>query len=100
MVDIDGYFSYSKIITVIANGNCGTSLKLKLSPNPGKDFIIVEGIVKENHLSIINAAGTLMSSIEATGNTQQINISKFAKGIYLLRIKSAYGSLHSIKFEK
>lgn len=100
MVDKDGSFSYSKIITVIANGNCGTGLKLKLSPNPAKDFVNIEGLVKGNHLSILNAAGIALVSLEATGNTQRINISKFAKGIYTLRVKAADGSLRTVKFVK
>ena len=100
MVDADGNYTFSKTIAVIANGNCSNSLQVKVNPNPAKDFIIVEGVLSGNQLSLLNAAGILVSSIKAAGSTQRIDISKFAKGIYMLRIEAADGSIQTVKVVK
>ena len=100
MVDAEGNYTFSETISVTVNGNCGNSLQVKVSPNPARDFINVEGLANGSQLSLLNAAGILVSSIKATGNTQRINISKFAHGIYMLRVEAADGSIQTVKVVK
>ena len=100
MVDADGHYKYSKILTVTAEGNCASPVQLTVSPNPASDFITVAGLVTGSHISLINAAGTRLTGIEATSSSQRIDISAFAKGIYILRIEATDGSIHIVKFIK
>ena len=101
MADADGHYVYSKILTVTANDNCNSSLQPTVSPNPANDFITVAGLVKGCHVSLINAAGTRLTGIEATSSSSQwIDISKFAKGVYVLHIEATDGSIQTVKFIK
>ena len=101
MADADGHYVYSKILTVTANDNCNLFLQPTVSPNPASDFITVAGLVKGSHVSLINAAGTRLTGIEATSSSsQRIDISKFAKGVYVLRIEATDGSIHTVRVIK
>ena len=100
MVDVDGNYTYSKIVAITASANCGTGNWPTVSPNPAIDFVTVAGLVKGQHLSLINAGGVLLNLIEATSSTQQINISTYASGIYMLRVEAADGSIRTLKFVK
>ena len=100
MVDADGHYMYSKILTVTANGNCSSTLKQTVSPNPASDFITVAGLVNGSHLSLINAEGKRLVGIEATSISQRIDISALAKGIYILRIEATDRIIHIVKFIK
>ena len=101
IVDIDGHYTYSKTVAVTTNGNCNTGVALvTVSPNPAKDFITINGVVGGSSVSLINASGIRLVSLQATGSSQRIDISRYAKGIYTLRVEAVDGSVQTIKVVK
>ena len=59
----------------------------KISPNPAQDFIRISGLA---HAKIVltNISGKQVSSQTVTSDNEQINIQRFASGIYILKIIS------------
>lgn len=59
-------------------------------PNPTSDFVQIEGIIASKVL-IYNTLGQLMKTVQGSN---EINVSGFAEGIYLLRITDKNGIIH------
>jgi len=59
----------------------------KISPNPAQDFIRISGLA---HAKIVltNISGKQVLSQTVTSDNEQINIQRFASGIYILKIIS------------
>lgn len=100
MVNTDGHYTYSKIIVIKANENCIVSGQQTVSPNPVNDFVTVKGLVNGDHLTLMNSAGTILSSIEVRSSQQRLNISQYASGVYLLLMETPDGNTHSVKIIK
>ncbi len=81
MVDLDGQTTYSFIIK-IAFGNTS---ELQVFPNPAKNIITVNGLQNKGTIKIISADGKLIKQVSITGISLQIDISKLAKGMYILQ---------------
>lgn len=99
-VDNDGKFIYSSVVTVTGTGACGMSSSVMVSPNPTKNVINIQGLTIGNTISIYGINGQKMTSVIATGTNQSINISSFAKGVYMMRTKAADGTLSNVKVVK
>ena len=100
MVDNDGNYTYSKIIVVIANGNCVVNLQPVVSPNPANNMFTIDGLIKGSSLSLFTSAGIKLADMKATGISQYVDISRYAKGIYMLRIEAIDGSVQTVKVVK
>jgi hypothetical protein len=64
---------------------------LTVYPNPANDFVRIEG-AEAAEVQIFNTLGQLMRTVQ---NTNEINMSDFEEGIYLLRIADAKGGIYS-----
>lgn len=81
MVDIDGKTTYSFIIKIVF----GNTSELQVFPNPAKNIITINGLQSKGTIKIIAADGKLIKQITITGISLQIDISKLAKGMYILQ---------------
>lgn len=100
MVDLDGKFTYSKIVTIDANDNCNATIPLSVKPNPASDVITINGLVKGSILSLINSAGLKLLTTQAIGSSQLINIKQYPNGVYMLRVETANGIIQTLKLVK
>jgi uncharacterized delta-60 repeat protein len=90
MVDLDGSFSYSKVVAVKVNT---AGAPVVIFPNPATDLLHVQtsnmnGVVV---LSIIDAAGKLYKKESGTINASSafsLDISMFSKGLYHLMVET------------
>jgi hypothetical protein len=80
-IDADGKYSYSSIINV-ANEPIGT---LAVYPNPLKDVVTISGAKLGDTITIIDIAGKALQQIKITETQFTIDLSKYSKGIYLLK---------------
>jgi hypothetical protein len=73
---------------------------LTISPNPASDFITVYSSRNTLNLHLYDVAGKRVLLHKLTDGSAQINISKFAKGIYTLVAEKDGLTLESSKIVK
>lgn len=83
MIDVDGTFTYSKIISVAVNSS---EKSFGIYPNPTNNtlYIKLSATNKEGTLQIINAAGRKVKeqTISLSGNTTSVNVKNLPNGVY------------------
>ncbi len=84
MIDLDGSYEYSNIIS--EEVNCISDSKINIYPNPTPDFVMIEGLRIGKKLSIYADNGQLVLSEVVTNNRQQYNLKKFSAGLYTIVI--------------
>ena len=95
MIDRDGVFTYSNIISITNDNRPGT---IAIYPNPAQNYIHVSGAIK--YLQLFDAQGKkLYETGDATGNVD-INISSLSRGIYFVHVKDATGTIQIQKIIK
>lgn len=99
-VDNDSKFTYSPVVAVMPTGACGTGMQVRVSPNPTKDVVNVQGLPTGSTVTMLGINGQQITSIIAAGTNQSINIGSFANGIYVLRILAPDGSVSNVKVIK
>jgi hypothetical protein len=66
-----------------------TTEMIKISPNPCHDWINVEAPeMKDAELKIMDQTGRVIFSMSGFSSSERINVTSFAKGIYLLQLSS------------
>ena len=95
MIDFDGTFEYSKVVSVIA-ANKTQKLNIKAYPNPARHIIAIEPFDTFESMNIYNLQGVLL----VQSNQTEINTSIISSGIYILEVKSKEGDMSRIKFVK
>jgi hypothetical protein len=70
---------------------------IKIFPNPANKNLFIEGLTTKASAEIYDISGKLLLSIPLT--TNQIDISRLAKGLYFIKLSTAEGSMVS-KFVK
>lgn len=90
MVDVDGRFTYSKIVAIKMDGK---TITLQIAPNPAKNILNVQvnGGNENATLQIIDITGRKVKEekINLNGNTSvSIDINNLQKGTYNLVLKS------------
>ncbi len=83
-VDVDGRFTYSDIIKL----NKQTNAALTVYPNPVGDILTISGLKQKGTLLLFNAQGQLLQQQIVTAQTITMNMSSYAKGIYLLQFRA------------
>jgi hypothetical protein len=84
MIDNDGTFSYSNIISLFKKGN----VELTVYPNPAKNYVTITTNNKnENtYLMITDAIGKLVKKMVVMSDTTNVNTSAFLNGMYHIQI--------------
>jgi hypothetical protein len=82
MVDIDGSFKYSYIVSIKSRLN----MNISLSPNPVKNLLMIQHpkVVSDGHIQIINANGQLLKDVRLSANAviSNVDMSGFTSGFY------------------
>jgi hypothetical protein len=96
MVDRDGSFAYSRIVSLTFSDGAGA----QIYPNPASDYLLIKSAEWKSvsKLKIISLNG--QNVFEATGKTltNQIDIRRMDAGIYLLEISRINGQKELKKF--
>ena len=99
MIDINGSFEYSK--NVVINNNCSTGVAIiMVSPNPTTSVVNVSGLSGISHIQIINAQGQKMTNVVTRNSVKEIDLTAYAKGIYIVRVIAADGIMTNISIVK
>ena len=87
MIDVDGKFEFSKIIAMKLD--CSQS-SVFVYPNPVTDILNVNITNSQNNVTadLFDQNGKRMYSGKLISGTNLIDMTKFAKGIYLLTLKN------------
>lgn len=96
LVDKDGRFGYSNIISV----NFGTEAEISVYPNPFITFLTVNaGSAGKNVVRVFDVNGKLVSQQAFTGSTTVLDVSKLAAGSYMVQVNSN-DKLQTFKMQK
>ena len=99
MIDINGSFEYSK--NVVINNNCSTGVAIiMVSPNPTTSVVNVSGLSGINRIQVINAQGQKMTNVVTRNSVKEIDLTDYAKGIYIVRVIAADGIMTNISIVK
>lgn len=75
---------------------CCNSDRLRISPNPAVDNIIIESLSSENQaLQIFDLTGRLVLKQNAAGKISAINLNGLGSGIYTVCVTTKEGELHT-----
>lgn len=83
-IDADARFTYSTIIKL----NKQVSGLITAYPNPVKDVLSITGLKQNGMVSLFNAEGKLLHQQTVSAQTIIVDMSMYAKGIYLLQYKA------------
>jgi len=88
MVDIDGEFKYSYIVSIKSKLNANISL----SPNPVRNNLMIQHpkVITEGHVQVISANGQLIKDVKLAANAviSNVDMSGFTSGLYHIVFKS------------
>lgn len=88
MVDIDGNFKYSYIVSIKSKLNANISL----SPNPVKNSLMIQHpkVITEGHIQIFSSNGQLFKDVKLAPNAviSNVDMSGFTSGLYHIVFKS------------
>lgn len=108
MIERDGSFVYSKIISIRQQNGIAANSKFSLLPNPASDFIIIHNETDSNYgdieISIYDLFGKqiLKSDFVSDKSAKDflMEVSGMAKGMYFLEVYSGNQSLEKLNFIK
>lgn len=95
--DLDGSFSYSKIIHV---SNPCNSLSIRISPNPSTQKILVENVQANDQLIIVDVTGRQIYREQVKNSSTEIKVHKLVSGIYFIKLFRRDAKLETLKFLK
>jgi hypothetical protein len=84
-IDTDGRVTYSSIIKLTTQ----TSAAITIYPNPVSDVLTIAGLKQNGTITLYNQEGKLLQQQTVSAQTTTMDMSKYAKGIYLLQYKTA-----------
>lgn len=93
--DIDGKTTYSKIVLL----QTPKKSALSVYPNPANSIIYIAGLADFSEAVIIDSGSKIINRFITVSNTQCIDISELAKGIYFFKLSSV-NDTQTIKFMK
>lgn len=83
-IDKDGRFTVSNIIKLSKQANA----ELTVYPNPVSDVLTINGLKQKGTILIFNTEGKLLQQQTVSAQTITLDMSKYAKGMYLLQYQS------------
>lgn len=86
MIDADGKYNYSKVVSATVKG--ADNFNIEAFPNPVKNIVSVQlnGAIKgKGSVTITDVTGRVVkSAIQVTSNKTDINVSELSSGVYLI----------------
>lgn len=96
IVDKDGRFTYSKIISLHVSGQLGVAIY----PNPAQNILHITGLQRVvSPISIIDITGKIIKEISSGSNLYSVDISSLSPGVYSIKFKEDK-KVSSLKFIK
>ncbi|HAN39487.1 MAG TPA: hypothetical protein DCQ29_11340 [Chitinophagaceae bacterium] len=91
--DIDGKYSYSRVITIKFNDK----VQVQVSPNPVSNVLLVSihPTLLQEQFTLVNSEGIVLQSVKPSSTNFQINMAAYPTGIYYLRATN--GTLRIVK---
>jgi len=98
MIDKSGSFIYSNI----QSANCSKGgVGITIGPNPTTDIFTVRNMENgKNQIAVYASNGQLVRTKETKQNTDNVDISSMAPGIYMVKITSEAGNTFVSKLIK
>lgn len=84
MVDKDGKYEYSKVLC-ITQDKAGTSA-IDIYPSPSTGIISVHNVRPQAGISLYDQYGRLIRKTTANRSHEQIDLSEYPKGVYIIKI--------------
>ena len=79
--------SNSESVNINYTGITNNSAKIKIFPNPASDYIKISlSQTQKYELQVIDVCGKTLINKTGTDNKLTVNVSKFAKGIYIINV--------------
>lgn len=97
LVDLDGTFTYSNVKTI--STNCNNKL-IKVYPTPTHSKVTVSGLTLNDKVSLVNSSGQILSTKVAANTLLELDLSRFAAGIYNIVVIDKNGKSNSYKVVK
>jgi hypothetical protein len=92
MIDIDGRFEYSKIVTIKNNIIKG----LQILGTPVSAMLTLNRL-KDGWIELINTQGIVLQKVQVKTQSLSLNLSAYSTGIYFIRYTNAKGTeVHKI----
>jgi hypothetical protein len=95
MIDKDGSFTYSKVVSVSLTTN--NSPLITINPNPAKDYTTISfsNSVQKATISVYDITGktVIKQSIQSNENSVRLNTSNLTKGAYIIEVITDKGSI-------
>jgi hypothetical protein len=85
MVDIDGRYEYSGIITIKRE----EAQTLRIYPNPVSNLVTLNGI--NGNVEISNSQGQVLKRMNLIGEVSTVDFSTYAPGVYFLKCTNKQG---------
>lgn len=85
---------FSKFTEVTSINMLTADPKIKVMPNPGNGNFEVKGEENLDQIVVLNSLGQEVMSVQVNGNSQVIDLSELADGVYVFRVK--YGDTWSL----
>jgi len=87
--------AYSIVFSLATNVELNSLDMISVYPVPAVDEIVIRGMNSVESFNIINIIGTVVRTVEVTGDEMRVNISDLDEGIYMIHTSNS-----SIKFVK
>jgi hypothetical protein len=81
-IDVDGKFSYSKVIPVRVN----TGTALAVYPNPVTNGKLVLAMSKRSAIKIFNSTGQLVRTLHSAAGRRELDVSALPNGLYIVQV--------------
>jgi|GEM_PF-6826486 hypothetical protein len=98
IVDLDGSFKYSAIVTLETTNVPATHISLY--PNPSKDLVIVRGLEVKDQINLIDMAGRPLASMSTADDAKQIDVSNYPSGLYIVQVLRNGQIITNLKLDK
>jgi hypothetical protein len=85
MIDIDGQYKYSPLVTV--RSNCADKI-IVLSPNPTRSTVTITGLQEGELVQLYDMNGKLLISKRAMNYQEELDLSRYPAGTYNLIIRN------------
>jgi len=89
----NGSQPYGSLIELNASSSIETQsgININISPNPTTNLIKISMTEKPVKVSVVNMAGVLIYETDLTGKEMSIDMSNYAKAVYLVKIQTNKG---------
>ncbi len=95
-----GYFTAFDINTRLGINNTAKHQYINIYPNPAKDKLTIDGLIGNNHISILDVLGRIVYQSSTRKQKHEVDMSGFATGNYIFEISDDSNNKSSLKITK